>query len=445
MSTTLSGWGAQRRVPCTLQRPDARREVHGAIDPAGTIARGLGRSYGDAAVNEEGRVVGMRSVDHYLAFDQGTGLLTCEAGVSLEQILNTFAPRGWFPGITPGTKYVTVGGCIANDVHGKGHHAQGSFVSCVTSMRILVADGTVVQASREENSDLFWACFGGLGLLGIVLDATLQMRPVETTYFHQQVLLAEDLNEMIAHMEATDDDFPYSVANIDFVATGAQMGKGVLTVGDHATREELPRKLSDTPRKLHGGPLADVPIQLPGITLNPLTRRTINGVIGALLRNKGSYEHYDSFFYPLDILTNWNRGYGPRGFIQYQFVLPVEAGVKPLSQLMSTIMSSDQLPFLNVLKRLGPGNEAPLSFPLDGYTFAIDFPVRDGLQRLTARLDEMVIDAGGRVYLGKDAYLSADAMRRMYPRIDEWLEVKARWDPHGVFTSNMGRRVGLVA
>ena len=232
--TRLSGWGANHRVDCWLTEPSTTSEVASSLDRTGSIARGLGRSYGDCAVNGGGQVLGMSRLQHLLSFDERTGTLTCEAGASLESIIATFAPRGWFPMITPGTKFVTVAGCIANDVHGKAHHAQGSFSTCVDAITVLLASGEIVPASRDQNADLFWATFGGMGLLGIILTATIRLRRIETTYFHQKSIRANSLEEMLAALDEHDHTFPYSVATLDVVATGARLGRGVLTVGDHA-------------------------------------------------------------------------------------------------------------------------------------------------------------------------------------------------------------------
>ncbi|MFZ5440690.1 MAG: FAD-binding protein [Myxococcota bacterium] len=441
--TTLHGWGAQRRVECDLRQPESTGEVKALVDPRGTTARGLGRSYGDQALNEGGRVLQLTQLDRYLAFDADTGTLTCEAGVSLEQLIADFAPRGFFPAITPGTKFVTVGGCIANDVHGKAHHAQGTFATCVESMRVLVADGRVVTCSRTENTDLFWGSFGGLGLLGVVLDVTMKLRRVETTYFRQKCFVAKNLGHMLELLAENDHAFPYSVATLDITARGSELGRGVLTVGDHAKRDELPAKLAQQPLKVHRGLIPTVPFELPELTLNPLTIRAVNLAISTLLRTKPEFDLYQGFFYPLDIANDWYRGYGKRGFIQYQFVVPFDGGERLVQRLLEMITSSDQLPFLNILKRFGPANEAPLSFPTSGFTFAVDFPVRDGLLELTRQLDEVVADAGGRIYLGKDSFLTPAMFRRMYARYPEWAATRAKWDPKKVFTSDLARRLEL--
>lgn len=442
--TRLSGWGANLRADCVLLEPENEEQVAAALDGAGTIARGLGRSYGDAALNAGGRVVGMRRFDRYVAFDDATGTLTCEGGVSLDQIIHDFAPRGWFPMITPGTKFVTVGGCIANDVHGKAHHAQGCFSVCVDALTVLLASGEVVVASRTESPDLFWATFGGMGLLGMILTATIRLRRIETTYFRQKSISVQDLESMLAALEEHDRAFPYSVATLDVFATGARLGRGVLVVGDHATRPELPPELASDPLRVAGPPKLTVPFDLPEVTLNPITMRLLNAIIQRIQAHPAEFVHYEKFFYPLDILGNWNRGYGRRGFTQYQFVIPYEDGLSRMRQILAAILSSGELPFLNVLKRLGKESGGLLSFPREGYTFAIDFPIRKNTAALLKRLDAMVLDAGGRIYLGKDAFVDAATFRAMYPQIDRWLAVKARYDPQGVFTSDLGRRVGLV-
>jgi decaprenylphospho-beta-D-ribofuranose 2-oxidase len=444
-TTRLWGWGANLRVDCVLREPETTEQVRTWLDRSGSIARGLGRSYGDAAVNEGGQVLGLKHVARYVSFDEQTGILVCEAGVSLEQIIRDFAPRGWFPMITPGTKCVTVGGCIANDIHGKAHHAQGTFLNCVDSMTVLLANGEVVTASRNENQDLFFGSFGGMGLLGIVLTATLRLRRIETTYFRQRSLRVPDLESMLQVLDEQDRLFPYSVATLDIFAKGAQLGRGVVTVGDHAQLAELPSSLARSPLRVAGAAWLGVPFELPQLTLNSFTMRLVNAVIQRIQAGARPFGHYEGFFYPLDRLRHWNRGYGRRGFTQYQFVIPFADGARRLRGILETILSSGELPFLNILKRLGKESGGTLSFPREGYTLAIDFPIRQGTVALLKRLDAMVLDAGGRVYLGKDSYVEPDMFRAMYPEVSSFLALKAKFDPRGVFTSNLARRVGLIA
>lgn len=441
---SLSGWGANARVECALIEPETPAQVAALLDRTGSIARGLGRSYGDAALNAGGQVLGVTRLDRYLGFDASTGTLTCEAGTSLADIIAQFAPRGWFPAITPGTKYVTVGGCIANDIHGKAHHAQGCFSNCVESMTVLLASGEVVTASRSEHPDLFWASFGGMGLLGIVLTATLRLRKIETTYFRQKAIAVRGLDHALEVLAESDAEYPYSVATIDVLARGARLGQGVVTVGDHARRDELPPRLSSEPLRVAGPPRLTVPFTLPELTLNPLSIRVVNAVIQYIQASAGALSHYESFVYPLDGIAHWNRGYGRRGFTQYQFVIPFEAGAERMREILNAIFSAGELPFLNVLKRFGAESGGLLSFPRAGYTFAIDFPIRQNTVALLRRLDAMVLDAGGRIYLGKDSFVEASTFRAMYPALEQWLAVKAKYDPSNVFTSDLGRRVGLV-
>jgi decaprenylphospho-beta-D-ribofuranose 2-oxidase len=441
--TRLSGWGANLRVECALREPETREQVAAWLDRSGSIARGLGRSYGDAALNAGGQVLGMSRVDGYLDFDEDTGTLVCEAGVSLAQIIRDFAPRGWFPMITPGTKLVTVGGSIANDIHGKAHHAQGSFCACVESMTVLLASGAIVVASRTENAELFFGSFGGMGLLGIVLTATLRLRKIETTYFRQKSLRVGSLEQMLAVLDEQDRLFPYSVATLDIFATGARLGRGVVTVGDHASLAELPSALARAPLKVASPSRLSVPFELPELTLNRLSMRLVNAIIQRIQAGARPIGHYEGFFYPLDRLLHWNRGYGRRGFTQYQFVIPFADGERRLREILTTVLESGELPFLNILKRLGKQSPGVLSFPREGYTLAIDFPIRSNTVALLRRLDRLVLEAGGRVYLGKDSYLDADTFRAMYPEVEAWLASKAKYDPSSVFTSNLGRRLGL--
>jgi FAD/FMN-containing dehydrogenase len=442
--TVLTGWGANFRAACELSEPETPAEVARQLDRRGVCPRGLGRSYGDPAVNTGGRVVGMTRLDRYLGFDESTGTLSCESGVSLEQIIRDFAPRGFFPMITPGTKYVTIGGCIANDVHGKAHHVQGSFASCVESMRVLLASGEVVQCSRSERDDLFWANFGGMGLLGVVLDATIKLRKVETTYFRKESVQVGSLSEMVQALARYDEDFLYSLGNVNTIGTGASLGRGVVTAANHASAAELPAQLAKHPLRVSPPAKIVVPFELPDITINPLTLRMLHTLIEWKLLSGGHYDHYEGVFYPLDMMLHWNRGYGRRGFTQYQFLVPIEDGERNMRAILAAIVESGELPSLNVLKRFGPASGGLLSFPREGFTFAIDFPIRQNTVELTRKLDQMVLAAGGRVYLGKDSFILASTFRAMYPRLDEWLAVKEKYDPDCVFVSDLGRRVGLV-
>jgi FAD/FMN-containing dehydrogenase len=344
--------------------------------------------------------------------------------------------------ICPGTKYVTVGGAIANDIHGKAHHIDGSFVNCVLSFTILVADGAVVEASRSVNSDLFWANFGGLGLLGVILTARIKLRKIETTYFRQKSIKIKGLDHMLEALDQYDRDYNYSVAWIDALAKGSKLGSGVLTLGNAARLAELPEKLKADPLKLHSAGKLAVPLFLPSFALNGLTVRMLNRVIAFVQNSPKEFVHYEKFFFPLDAINNWNRCFGKRGFIQYQFVIPEEKGKENLREILEIIAGSGCTPFLNVFKRMGDG-QGILSFPFKGYTLAIDFPVTKALLAFTPRLDAKVLSAGGRLYLGKDALLQESTFKAMYPQYEQWLTIKRKYDPANRFTSNIARRLGL--
>lgn len=440
----IGGWGNYPLVESIVVQPRDVQQVKETVQQGPLIARGLGRSYGDQATNRANRVALCTALNHFIAFDAGQGILECEAGTSLEEIITAFVPRGWLPMICPGTKFVTIGGAIANDIHGKAHHTDGSFVNCVLSFTILLADGRVLTASRSENSDLFWANFGGLGLLGVILTARIQLRKIETTYFRQKSIKVAHLDGMLEALEQYDKDYTYSVAWIDPLAKGARLGSGVLTVGNSARLDDLTPELRQDPLKLHSDKKVTVPVYLPNFALNGLTVKVLNRMIAFVQNSPKQLVHYDKFFFPLDMINNWNRGYGRRGFVQYQFVIPEHNGRNNLMVILDMIAKSGCTPFLNVFKKMGR-EQGILSFPFEGYTLAIDFPVTPRLIPFAQQLDRKVLEAGGRIYLGKDALLSKATFQAMYPQHTEWLKIKAKYDPHNVFTSDIARRLGLYA
>ncbi|NII25539.1 FAD-binding oxidoreductase [Pseudoflavitalea sp. X16] len=439
----LAGWGNYPVSESYVLPVRDAGDVAGALERGTLIARGLGRSYGDQAVNDHCYVGDCTKLNRFLAWDAAEGILECEAGVSLEEIITVFAPRGWLPMICPGTKFVTIGGAIANDIHGKAHHIDGSFANCVLSFTILLADGRVLTASRTEHADLFQANFGGLGLLGVILTARLQLRKVETTYFKQQSIKIRDLDHMLEALDSYDADYNYSVAWIDALAKGPKLGSGVLTLGNAAQLADLPPSLRKEPLKLHKNSKLTVPFFLPSFTLNNVTVRVLNRVIAFVQNSSKTFIHYEKFFFPLDAIHHWNRGYGKRGFVQYQFVIPETNGRQHLAEILTMIAQSGCTPFLNVFKRMGEG-QGILSFPFKGYTLAIDFPVSKALFAFTPKLDAKVLAAGGRLYLGKDALLTETMFKAMYPQYEEWVAVKRKYDPEGKFSSNIGRRLGLI-
>jgi decaprenylphospho-beta-D-ribofuranose 2-oxidase len=438
----LAGWGNYPVSESYSLNPRIEEDLKIELEKAPLIARGLGRSYGDQAINDDKYVAICTLLDNFLSWDEKEGILECQAGVSLDDIISVFGPKGWLPMICPGTKFVTIGGAIANDIHGKAHHIDGSFVNCVLSFTILLADGRTLSASRTENADLFWGNFGGLGLLGVILTVRLKLRKIETTYFKQKSIVIKNLDHMLEALDQYDHDYNYSVAWIDALARGKKAGSGVLTLGNAAKLNELPDKLKANPLKLHTAGKLSVPFFFPSFALNSLTVRLLNRVIAFVQNSSKEFVHYDKFFFPLDAINNWNKGYGKRGFVQYQFVIPEENGKKNLAEILEMIAVSGCTPFLNVFKRMGDG-QGILSFPFKGYTLAIDFPVSKELLSFTPKLDAKVLAAGGRLYLGKDALLNEPMFKAMYPQHTEWLAIKKRYDPANRFSSNISRRLGL--
>ncbi|MEP7277409.1 MAG: FAD-binding oxidoreductase, partial [Bacteroidota bacterium] len=439
----LAGWGNYPVAESYAVVPRNESDCIAALGAGELVARGLGRSYADQAINDNKYVAVCTRLNYFIAWEENQGILECQAGVSLEEIISTFGPKGWLPMICPGTKFVTIGGAIANDIHGKAHHIDGSFVNCVISFTILVADGRVLTASRTENEDLFWANFGGLGLLGVILTATIKLRKIETTYFKQRSVVIRDLDHMLEALNQYDHKYNYSVAWIDALAKGRRLGSGVLTLGNAATLAELPLDLRKDPLKLHSGCKITLPFFLPSFALNGLTVRLLNRVIAFVQNSSKEFVHYEKFFFPLDAINNWNKGYGKRGFVQYQFVIPEENGRKHLQEILEMIAASGCTPFLNVFKRMGDG-QGILSFPFKGYTLAIDFPVTKKLLAFSPVLDAKVLAAGGRLYLGKDALLHESMFKEMYPQYKQWLSIKKKYDPNGKFSSNISRRLGLT-
>jgi decaprenylphospho-beta-D-ribofuranose 2-oxidase len=443
----LTGWGHTAPTLAEVLDPTDDETVRAAVRDAssrGLLARGLGRSYGDAAQNGGGVVVDMTTRTRILEWDPETGLLTTEAGMSLDEIMRRLVPQGWFVPVTPGTRYVTVGGAIAADIHGKNHHVHGSFCQHVRGFDLLTADGEIRTVTPDGDPDLFWATAGGMGLTGVVLRATIQMTAVRTSRMKVDTERATNLDHLIELLASTDDQYVYSVSWIDLLAKGARMGRGVLTRGWHAEIDELPAKMRSQPLAYDAKALFDAPAVFPPGLLNNLTVGAFNELWfrKAPRVRRGEIHSIPAFFHPLDGVGNWNRIYGPRGFLQYQFVLPFGAE-DVLRQTVEMIANSGHASFLAVLKRFGPGNSGMLSFPSPGWTLALDLPVSYDLGPLLDRLDESVVASGGRIYLAKDSRMRPEPLASMYPRLGEFRALREKLDPAGVFTSDLARRLSL--
>jgi decaprenylphospho-beta-D-ribofuranose 2-oxidase len=446
----VGGWGRVPVEPARLYRPERWSELAEIVrdaDPArGAISRGLGRAYADAALNAGGSVVLHTRLDRLLAFDPASGVLEAEAGVSLAELLRVFVPRGWFLPVTPGTKFVTLGGAVAADVHGKNHHRDGSLFSALESLRLLTASGEILDCSRAENRDAFLASVGGLGLTGAILSARLRLQRIESAYLRADQERTRDLDDTLARFSSGDDAVQFSSAWIDCLATGRSLGRCVLYRGNWLPRAELPARLRAQPLRTHRDWLPSVPLDFPNFALNRLSMGAFNvGYYAVHPTRLGFAQHYDPHFYPLDVAHGWNRVYGKRGFVQYQLVVPPETGRDALVQVLERCVAARMGSFLAVLKKFGPGNEAILSFPRPGYTLALDFPnTGAGLVALARDLDRIVLAHGGRVYLAKDALLDRSTFEAMYPEATRFREIKAKLDPEQRFASSLARRVGLV-
>jgi decaprenylphospho-beta-D-ribofuranose 2-oxidase len=451
-ATALTGWGRTASsvadvVVASSRDVDALATVVKDLPARGGIARGLGRSYGDPAQNGGGVVIRLQDRIADIHVDDTAGTATVPAGVSLDELLDVLVPRGYFVPVTPGTRFVTVGGAIASDIHGKNHHVDGSFGSHVVRMSLLLADGTSVELTPERRGDVFWATVGGMGLTGIILDATIRLLRIETSRCAVDTTRARDLDELMALMDEGDRYFRYSVAWVDLLAKGARLGRGVLTRGDHATRDQLaPRDAVDPltydPRRVAAVP----PVVPPSGFLTHASVAAFNEVWyrKAPRRRIAQIVSVPAYFHPLDSIASWNRLYGRRGFLQYQFAVPFGAE-DALRTVVERLAGSGTPSFLSVLKRFGAANDGPLSFPTPGWTLTLDLPAAShGLAPLLHGLDDVVLGAGGRHYLAKDAHATPEAIRRGYPRLDEWREVRASVDPTGVWASDLSRRLRLV-
>jgi decaprenylphospho-beta-D-ribofuranose 2-oxidase len=411
----------------------------------GVIARGLGRSYNNAAQNDGGEVVVTTGMNRIIAFDPDLGVAVCESGVSLEQLMISGLPAGWFVPVSPGTRQVTVGGAIAADVHGKNHHVAGSFAQHVHWFDLLLPDGQERRVTPTDEPRLFWATAGGMGLTGIILRAAIQLTKVQTSRVRVDTVRTPDIDETLAYLAATDSSYSYSVAWLDCLAAGAHLGRSVITSGDFAKPDDLAPKDRRNPMEFRPVARLSAPGGWPSGLINQYTVALANGAWyrKAPRRRQGEIQTIGTFFHPLDGIRNWNRVYGPAGFRQYQFVVPFGAESTIRSSL-ERISHARAPSFVTVLKRFGPGNEGFLSFPMAGWTLALDFPARTpGLLHLLSSLDEDVLAAGGRVYLAKDSRVAPDTLAAMYPLLQQFREIRAELDPARIMVSDLSRRLGL--
>ncbi|MEJ8636924.1 MULTISPECIES: FAD-binding oxidoreductase [Streptomyces] len=443
---SVTGWGRTAPTTAFVLRPRTADEAAAAVRDWGTrggIARGLGRAYGDAAQNAGGSVLDMTALDRIRSVDDEAGVVVCDAGVSLHRLMEVLLPLGWFVPVTPGTRQVTVGGAIGADIHGKNHHVSGSFARHVDALDLLTADGAI--HTVRPGTALFDATAGGMGLTGVILSATLRLHRVQTSLMSVDTERAADLDDLMARLTATDHRYRYSVAWIDLLARGRALGRSVLTRGEHAPLDALPARARRAPLAFRPGRLPGPPRFVPpGL----LTRATV-GLFNELWYRRaprlrlGELQRLSAFFHPLDGVPHWNRIYGRGGFVQYQFVVG-HGQEETLRRIVRRIARRGCPSFLAVLKRFGEGDAGWLSFPMPGWTLALDIPADlPGLGAFLDELDDEVAGAGGRVYLAKDSRLRPELLAGMYPRLAEFRALRAQLDPHGVFASDLSRRLTL--
>ncbi|MFC0316230.1 FAD-binding protein [Gordonia phosphorivorans] len=460
---TLMGWGRTMPIeghvlstpyPDVIAQAVAQVADRKADKPSylsrGIIARGLGRSYGENAQNAGGLTIDMTGLTRIYSIDSDTALVDVDAGVDLDTLMRVALPHGLWVPVLPGTRQVTVGGAIACDIHGKNHHSAGSFGNHVAELNLLVASGDVLTLAPEGTPDdpdasIFWATVGGIGLTGIILRAKIKMTRTETAYFIADGAVTRSLDETIAlHTDGSEENYTYSSGWFDAISKPPKLGRGTFSRGSLATLDQLPDKLAKDPLKFDAPTLVNFPDVFP----NGLANKFNFGLIGeAYYRMGGNYtgkvQNLTQFYHPLDLFGNWNRAYGSKGFLQYQFIVPPEA-VEEFKGIIYDIQGSGHVSFLNVFKLFGEGNQAPLSFPMPGWNICVDFPIKKGLHEFVSELDHRVMSIGGRLYTAKDSRTTAEAFHAMYPRVDEWLKVRRRVDPDQVFMSDMGRRLELV-
>ncbi|MCT1635834.1 FAD-binding oxidoreductase [Corynebacterium pseudodiphtheriticum] len=418
----------------------------------GVIARGMGRSYGDPAQNAGGLVIDMQRFNKIHSIDPDTALVVVDGGVTLDQLMKAALPYGLWVPVLPGTRQVTIGGAIGPDIHGKNHHSAGSFGNHVVSMDLLVASGEILTLKPEGSEDdpdgeLFWATVGGMGLTGIIVHATIRMTKTETAFFIADGDLTSNFDETIEfHADGSEHNYTYSSAWFDAISPEPKLGRAAISRGSLATLDqlkELSPKLAKDPLKFSAPQLVTVPDIFPNFTMNKLTMKAVGQ---AWWLKSGEYrdqvQNLTQFYQPLDLIGEWNRGYGSRGFLQYQFVVPREA-TSELKSIVRSIQASGHYSALNVFKLFGEGNRAPLSFPMPGWNICVDFPIKPGLGHFLDELDKRVLDFGGRLYLAKESRTSAEKFHQMYPQMQSWLDTRNQIDPTGVFASDMSRRLEL--
>ncbi|MBL4586877.1 MAG: FAD-binding oxidoreductase [Flavobacteriales bacterium] len=440
--TDIAGWGNSPKISAKVEFPTSESELETKQKSyRSLIPRGAGKSYGDASLSPQ--MLSSEKLNRTIFFDIETGIFTCQSGKMLNDILDEIVPKGYFLPVTPGTKFITIGGAIAADIHGKNHHVDGCFSNHVLWFELMLANGDVRKCSRTENADLFWATCGGMGLTGFILKAAFKLKKIKTSKIVNRTIKCENLHEAIANL-IEHENYTYSVAWIDCAISGKDLGRSLLYLGEHATEKEAPNERLarfKTPKPVFG-----LPFNLPSWTLNKWTVKAFNALFYGKVRKTDSTAiiDFESYFYPLDVLNNWNRLYGSNGFVQYQFVIPMEGAREGMERIVKEIVKSGESSFLAVLKLFGEENEGWLSFPKRGLQLALDFRANERSLELMDRLDDIVLEMNGRSYLAKDSRMKADFFAAGYPNLERFKRLLSEIDPNGKFRSLQSERLNIT-
>jgi decaprenylphospho-beta-D-ribofuranose 2-oxidase len=440
--TNISGWGNFPKIKAEVKRPISAEQIKSLQKELETyIPRGAGRSYGDSSLSAS--ILESSNLNNTLSFDSESGTFTCQSGKMLSVILDEIVPKGCFLPVTPGTKFITIGGAIAADIHGKNHHVDGCFSQHVIWLKLLLADGSIKTCNREENTDLFWATCGGMGLTGFILEASFQLKPIETSKIVNRTIKCDNLDEVISNL-IEHENYMYSVAWIDCGTSGKNLGRSLLYLGEHASKAQVAD--NDLSGYKTPNPIVGLPFNLPNWTLNKWTVKAFNALYYGKVRAKDSTAivGFEPYFYPLDIANNWNRLYGSNGFAQYQFVIPMEGAKEGMHQIIEEIVKSGESSFLAVLKLFGEQNEGWLSFPKRGLQLALDFPINKKSLALMDRLDDMIMDMDGRSYLAKDSRMKKAFFEASYPKLNQFKELLSEVNPNSKFRSLQSDRLGIT-
>ncbi len=437
----IYNWGRYPTVKANISSLHYCDELSDVIERTPCIARGNGRCYGDASLSEN--VISTLGFSRILSFDKESGELHCQSGILFSDILQLIVPDGWFLPVTPGTKFITVGGAVASDVHGKNHHCEGSFREHIINLKLFCSNGGIIDCNQQQNKQLFDATCGGMGLTGLIISVHFRLKKIETSYINRVQEKASNLDEVLSLFEKYNEH-TYSMAWIDCLKGGRSFGRSIMMAGEHTSAKELAETGKSELLNLPSSGKLSVPFNLPEFCLSKTSVRIFNQLYfhKTIKKHSSDIIHFDPFFYPLDSIHHWNRMYGKKGFLQYQFVLPIETSRRGLIEILEKIRKQDLGSFLAVLKLFGKQNGI-MSFPMPGYTLALDFPVQKGVFDFLNKLDELVLKHNGRLYLSKDARMNSKVFKESYPNYPEFVKTIDQYNPNRIYSSHQSKRLNI--